>query len=275
MSRDTHAEKHDTEGLVNLAKSRDAISVADSPSLRLVDTTAALSEMVGLFKGLPTEPPSLYVDLEGVNLSRHGHVSILQIHVLPCRRTYLVDIHLLHDKAFSTPADNGYTLKEILESGSIPKVFFDVRNDSDALHSHFGICLAGIHDLQLMELATRNFSRRHINGLSKCIERDAPLSQEERIAWMLVKEKGQRLFAPEKGGTYEVFNERPLHKDVILYCAQDVQILPRLHTYYGRKLTAAWKAKVLEASQNRVELSQTATFNGKGRHMALAPYGWY
>lgn len=270
-----HIAPGDTPCHTDIIKSLDALDLTDDVNPIMVDTTAVLSKIIGLLTGLPTEPPSLYVDLEGVNLSRHGSVSILQLYVLPSERTYLIDIHLLRDKAFSTRASSGCTLKEILESSTIPKVFFDVRNDSDALYSHFGISLAGIRDLQLMELATRGFSKRNVNGLSKCIERDAPLSQKERIDLMRVKEKGLRLFAPERGGTYEVFNERPLPEDVLIYCAQDVIILPRLYNHYGQKMTIAWKTKMLKASKERVELSQTATFNGKGRHMALAPAGWY
>jgi len=125
---------------------------------------------------LPTSPPSLYLDLEGVALSRHGSVSILQLHVSPKDRTFLIDIHSLGETAFSTTGTSGQTLKGILESDTIPKVFFDVRNDSDALFSHYGIKLVCVHDLQLMELATRSFSRRCVNGLTKCIERDINLS---------------------------------------------------------------------------------------------------
>jgi exonuclease 3'-5' domain-containing protein 1 len=44
----------------------------------------------------------------------------------------LIDIHILGGKAFSTAGASGKTLKGILESDSIPKVFFNVRNDSDA-----------------------------------------------------------------------------------------------------------------------------------------------
>lgn len=261
--------------LVDIIALLDDVDLVETPSPTLVDTAKALSDMVGMLQGLPTEPPSLYVDLEGVNLSRFGTISILQLHVLPTKRTYLIDIHSLRDTAFSTSADNGWTLKKVLESDIIPKVFFDVRNDSDALHSHFGIRLAGVQDLQLMELATRTFSKRTVNGLSRCIERDADLSASERISWMKTKNVGVRLFAPEKGGSYEVFNERPLRTEIMLYCAQDVQILPRLWAYYDRKLNAGWRKKMLAASEDRVKLSQTATFNGKGRHMALAPSGWY
>lgn len=80
----------------------------------LVDTTKALSKMIDILTDLPCDPPSLYIDLEGINLSRHGQVSILQLHVLPRRETYLVDIYLLREKAFSTRANSGQTFKGVL-----------------------------------------------------------------------------------------------------------------------------------------------------------------
>jgi exonuclease 3'-5' domain-containing protein 1 len=107
---------------------------------------------------LPTSPSSLYVDAEGIHLSRRDSISILQLLVSPDNRTYLIDIYALGDKAFSTAGATGQTLKGILESDSIPKVFFDVHCDSDVLFRHFRINLTGIHDIQLMELATRNSS---------------------------------------------------------------------------------------------------------------------
>jgi exonuclease 3'-5' domain-containing protein 1 len=255
-----------------------SVNIDDAPAadmIDVVDTTAKLLKMLDTLDGLPTEPPSLYFDLEGENLSRHGSVSILQLHVLPRSRTYLVDVHTLQHTAFSTCGHNGRTLKEILECDGIPKVFFDVRNDSDALHSHFNIRLAGVQDLQLMELATRTFSKRCVNGLSRCIERDARLPATELITWKAVKDAGVKIFAPEYGGSYTVFAKRPLCDAIKLYCAQDVQILPRLWSQYNTQMTPAWTRKVHETSKERVALSQTAAFNGKGRHMALAPPGWY
>lgn len=47
------------------------------------------------------------------------------------------------------------------------KVFFDIRHDSDALFGLFKINLDGIHDLQLMELATRDLQKRHLHGSAK------------------------------------------------------------------------------------------------------------
>ncbi|RSL77845.1 hypothetical protein CEP52_017682 [Fusarium oligoseptatum] len=121
-----------------------------------VDNTNFVSSMVDAIQGLPTTPPSLYVDLEGVNLCRHGSVSILQIYVLPHDRAYIIDVHTLGDQCFSTPEGNGVTFRQIPASQSIPNVFFDVRNDSDALYSHFNVNLAGVQDLQLMECSTRS-----------------------------------------------------------------------------------------------------------------------
>jgi exonuclease 3'-5' domain-containing protein 1 len=250
------------------------IKLEDKPAIIFVNNATAIAELVDSLDGPPTVQPSIFIDLEGVNLSRHGTISIMQVYYLPIKCTYLIDVYTLGDKCFSTPGRNGRTLKEILESDSVTKVFFDVRNDSDALHGNYQIKLAGIHDLQLMELSTRSFSRRCVNGLSKCIERDAPLSIQERLAWVQTKESGLRLFAPEKGGRYEVFNERPLPDAIKFYCAQDVQILPRLWDYYDGKMGQKWREKMIAASKARVQSSQSATYNGKGRHMALAPTGW-
>jgi exonuclease 3'-5' domain-containing protein 1 len=144
-----------------LTASLAGIGLHSLPESGLIDTTASLSILVDILYRQPTTPPSLFIDLEGVKLSRHGTISILQIFVRPTKRAYLVDVHTLQHLTFSTRAATGHTLKEILESDTIPKVFFDVRNDSDALYSLFQISLAGIQDLQLMELATRRFGRKY------------------------------------------------------------------------------------------------------------------
>ncbi|PVH69168.1 exonuclease [Cadophora sp. DSE1049] len=233
----------DDRDMLALIDSLQTSNLDDTLPTGFIDTRTAVAFLVEALAKLPTSPPSLYLDLEG-------------------------------ETAFSTTRTSGQTLKGILESDTIPKVFFDVRNDSNALFSHYGIKLACVHDLQLMELATRNFSRRCVNGLSKCIERDITLSMSEGKVWKETKEKGLNLFAPERGGNYEVFNVRPLPEDVLLYCIQDVHFMPKLWRRYNSKLSVAWAAKVQQAGKDRVALSQTAAFNGKGKHMALGPPGW-
>jgi exonuclease 3'-5' domain-containing protein 1 len=238
----------------------------------IVDTPRAVADLVDTLLDLPIYPPSLYLDIEGVELGRDGSVSIVQLLVLPTDLTYLIDIHTLADSAFTTAGSRGKTLKAILEDASIPKVFFDVRNDSDALYSHFGVALAGIQDIQLMELATRYRSKKFLNGLARCIQYDLSLGAYQQRKWMEQKNKGKRLFAPELGGSYEVFNQRPMLEDVALYCTQDVQFMPRLWSLYAGRMTSAWRSKVRVETLKRVSESQAPHYNGKGRDRAMGPW---
>lgn len=239
-----------------------------------IDTSASL---VAFLNGLPDckgQPPSLYVDREGNNLSRHGTLSIVTILVQPQSQTYLIDVTTLGRIAFTTEATNGLTLKAILESPDIIKVFFDIRNDSDALYSLHDIHVQDIEDLQLFELAARKYDTRCVNGLAKCIERDMALPYSETQQWQLKKNEGRRLFAPELGGSYAYFDQRPRSTAMIEYCAQDVVHMPRLREIYLNRLCDAWYVKIRDETEARIRLSQSSTFNGKGRHMALGPAGW-
>lgn len=273
MSQSTSSTTSPNEDLLS---SVHGLKLDDDPSFTVVDCESALSDMIDEFEGLPVKPPSLYMDLEGIKLSRQGSISILQIYVLPRDHTYLIDVHQLQHKVFSTTGRvHGTCLKAILEAKDIPKVFFDVRNDSDALFYHYQISLSGVNDIQLMELATRTFPRRCVNGLQKCIENDIGMSITEKFTWSTAKEKGMKLFAPERGGRYEVFNERPLAEEIIQYCVQDVQFLPRLWARYTSRMTASWAIKVQMETEERISSSQSKTYEAHGKHKALAPAGWY
>lgn len=248
----------------------------NAPKVSMIDTIEAIPPVIDILNSRPTSPPSLYIDLEGINLSRNGTISILQVYVHDLRHTYLLDVHTLGKALFATPGTNSKkTLKAILESASIPKVFFDIRNDSDALHAHFGINLAGIQDLQVMEFATRLHPGVYVNGLAKCIEHDADMSSAERLDWKTTKEAGVRLFAPERGGSYEVFNQRPLKKEVLEYCVQDVEFLPRLWKCYNQRAIVQEKRiaeKIEKAVQRRIEESQSSEYLPHGRHKAIGPW---
>lgn len=91
-----------------------------------------------------------------------------------------MDIWCLRQRAFIVKASpDGHSLLSIFESPNIPKVFFDVRNNSDTLFSHYNVKLAGVIDLQLMQLATSFFRRKYVTSLDKCIEKDASLTSDE------------------------------------------------------------------------------------------------
>ncbi|CZT23201.1 uncharacterized protein RCC_08912 [Ramularia collo-cygni] len=240
----------------------------------LIDTTAALVAFLDGLGNCQGQPPSLYVDLEGNNLSRHGTLSLMTILVHSQQKLYLIDVTTLKDQAFNTSGSNSRTLKTVLESQEIIKVFFDIRNDSDALYNLFGIRVAGIEDLQLMELATRNLSKRCVNGLAKCIDAIPTITYTEKSDWQKVKDNGRKLFDPARGGSYAVFDQRPLSQEILDYCAQDVALMPKLRDMYCEKLCDAWWIKVASETNDRIVQSQSPTYNGKGRHMALGPTTW-
>ncbi|KAK5711680.1 hypothetical protein LTR17_018261 [Elasticomyces elasticus] len=240
----------------------------------LIDTTAALITFLDGLGDCKGQPPSLYVDLEGNNLSRHGTLSLITILVEPRQKVYFVDVTTLKGKAFDTMGSDKRTIRSILESKDILKVFFDIRNDLDALFGLHGVRVGGIEDLQLMELASRNFSKRCVNGLAKCIESDSTVGYAEKRDWQRVKDKGRILFDPARGGSYAVFDQRPMDQEVIDYCAQDVALMPHLRGVYCSKLCDAWWREIVSQTERRVEQSQEPGYNGQGRHMAMAPERW-
>jgi exonuclease 3'-5' domain-containing protein 1 len=147
-------------------------------------------------------PKTLYLDLEGINLSRNGTISLLTLLVpddTDGNRVFLVDIHTLGSSAFDTlstispSCDQATCFKEILESPKTTKILFDVRNDADALYSHFRIKMQNVTDLQLMEHAARvsaGQGSRFVHGLAKCVRVDSALSAEEKKAWEIAKDRG-------------------------------------------------------------------------------------
>ena len=166
------------------------------------------------------------------------------------------------------------TFKSILESPAITKVFFDVRNDSDALYSHYGICLAGIEDVQLQEVASRlgYQHKKYLHSLAKCIANDIHLPREEKAEWTEVKELGVHLFAPEHGGSYAVFDQRPLPEVIARYCVNDVRYLPLLHDEYLPLLDARWRSQVALETKRRVFQSQCKNYQPNGRHKVISPW---
>lgn len=240
-------------------------------SSTFVDSTDGVQVLLKDIKECPIQPPLLFLDLEGVNLSRHGSIAIMQLLIPAVGKVYIVDIHFLKQQAFNTHSPDGTTLKNVLESTEIPKVFFDVRNDSDALFSHFQISLRCVIDVQLLEFATRPHPGKYLRGLSKCIDESAGLTMNESRQWQKVKDAGLKLFAPERGGTYQVFHIRPLPTDLLDYCVQDVVLLPKLLLQFTKSLPRDSASKVQLATLKRVAESQSTSYQSNGPHKAVGP----
>jgi hypothetical protein len=133
---------------------------------------------------LSSVPPSstLYLDLEGNCLSRHGTISLIAVLIYPQGVVRLIDV-------FTKASNNGKTLKSILEDPDIPKCAWDVRNDADALWALYHVGLAGVTDIQLLENASRAGDKTYIRGLDKSVQFDA----EARV-------HGDQSLDPDQGG---------------------------------------------------------------------------
>ncbi|KAF5844037.1 hypothetical protein GGP41_003900 [Bipolaris sorokiniana] len=246
----------------------------------IIDTTEQIGDLVDwlICHGSSVRnSPTMYIDLEGVNLCREGSVSILTLLIdtgIPTRRVCLIDVHTLGAQAFNTVGAKQATLKDILQDEEITKVFFDVRNDSDALFAHFGVALQGVEDVQLMESATRKTtaSRKFLNSLTKCIENNLSLNSSGLASWKLSKEKGERLYKVQYGGSYDVFNQRPIPEDIVSYCVGDVQYLPELRDRFRTQQAYQWRDLVGEESKKRVAMSQRSDYQPHSPAKAMAPW---
>ena len=241
----------------------------------LVDSVESVIQFLDDLRDLESEVPALYVDVEGVNLSRDGTLTLMQVFVLPQKHTYLIDVHVLKQAAFTTANTQGQTWKGILEEEGIPKAFFDVRTDSDALFGQYQVALKGIHDIQVMEFAIPGRRGNYVNGLAQCILNNACISFEESNEVRRTKDLGKKLFVPELGGSYEIFLQRPMPEELLQYCVQDVHYLARLwHTYHSELILSDLMPKFLTEGKARVWVSQQPDYNGKGSHMAIGPWRW-
>lgn len=117
-------------------------------------------------------------------------------------------------------------------------------------------------------------NREHVNGLSRCLQFGlvSILTPLQRSQVDSIKTRGSALFAPEKGGSFEVFNQRPLALDIENYCMQDVVFLPHLWVMYNRKLRVPfWRFVVQHETKKRLEESWAPDYVPQGKHKAL---GW-
>ncbi|KAL3425169.1 hypothetical protein PVAG01_04450 [Phlyctema vagabunda] len=246
-----------------------------------IDSETNLLPLLDSITNLPVDPPSLYIDLKGINLGRHGSVSIFALHIASKQTTYLIDVHTLGKNAFSATNEGGTSLRAVLESPTIPKVVFDIRNASDALFSLFQVSVDGIRELQLMELACRpELAGRtgcweFVSSLAQCIAKDSSMSAAGKMQWHRNRGLAYQLSTPEKDGGDRIFNERPLRPEVVQYCTQNVQFLPDLFSVYNRQLRrggqAFWRVRVRESTRDRIKLSQSLSYDGSSKSHAR---GW-
>jgi len=129
--------------------------------ITFVDSPAAISDLVDLLVEWEGSPLSIAVDVKGVNLGQYGSISIITLMVPPIdgtRHVYLIDVYNLYDLAFTAQGNTGWTMRNILQSPTITKIFWIVQQASDALYANFSIELQGVEDAQMMHYVPRLLS---------------------------------------------------------------------------------------------------------------------
>jgi hypothetical protein len=233
----------------------DAAFIESPFQVNLIDSFGCLMKLLIHLEGLCDESAAFAVDFEGVKLSRNGALCLVQ---MTCyenpRLVYVLDVHVLGRRTFTMKTPNGTSMKGLLEEQSIRKVWFDPRNDVDALYHQFGVLPKGIVDLQLAEVAdrrSRGLNVHYVQGLYKCLTQCPALQSEQKVFAEKINGMGKSLFEPLNGGAYEVFQHRPLHPVLLVYSAHDSRYMLALYEQYVQSIGEQWLSRVLLAGDQR------------------------
>ena len=195
----------------------------------------------------------LAIDCEGVDLGSHAPTSSLSLlHISTGRNSdvFCFDIFTLGAEAFSTTTLDGYSLKTLLESSDKRKLLWDLRSDASALYHHFNITLTNAYDIQVLDTASSFLKQvkfpyekrrelRKIYGLGSTIDKMffGDISDSEKSRLRAVKSEAKTLFSPEEGGSYKIWNMRPLRPLLLEYCC-DTRYFFSLYNHYDKTIRA-------------------------------------
>jgi exonuclease 3'-5' domain-containing protein 1 len=113
---------------------------------------------------------------------------------------------------------------------------------------------------------------RFVKGLEKALQRYPGLSDNERSEADRVKKNGIGLFAPERGGSYEVWVQRPLCQELLEYASLDVRHLHGMAKVWGAEIGSERRQRVIEAANIRMENARNAKTVIKGRERAIKDF---
>lgn len=237
------------------------MAALDNP-IQLLDTEEAVRRVTGelLAAGTPVA-----VDFEGRDLCRAGKLDLMQLS--NGTRTWLIDVTTLGEAAFSAGA------RELLESKTVLKVGYDGRADADALWHLHKTKLANFYDVQVASCqrqdATEGRRDRVVHGLGRAMEVFLRGDRARQVKMAVVKDAGRRLFAPELGGSYDVWAKRPLSETLIEYAGNDVALLLEMRKAWERYSPTASN---VVTSTARITLAVNGPRPAKGRQMALKDF---
>ena len=227
----------------------------------LVTTPRELEDMNQILSSQPTEAPSLFVHLEGSRISRTGVLSLLAIYVAPLKHTYLIDLVTLGPAAFSGPSPS---LRTILSSPTIPKVFFDVRLPADALFHLHNVELQNVTDLQVWAAALRWSQFTALESKAQCIRKDAGMTKPWNQTFHPRLEAVQAQLDPARGGSMELWNARPLRADLVQLAIHHAALLSGMMTRYKSVSRNDWE-KIDTVTRRRIKAIHGPPMKGRAK----------
>ncbi|KAK4636031.1 hypothetical protein CLAFUW4_01299 [Fulvia fulva] len=286
-----------------------------TPQIIFVDSIAKVQDVIRsieIARVGARDHPILYLDCEGDNMGRRGTLDLVNIFVPRENVVFVINVATLKEQAFSATMDNeALNLKAVLEDESMSKAIFDCRTDSDALFSHFGIKLAGVVDIQLLDNVTQWKKKKvdKLQALSCCFHRlnlkASQLQALETIQFWgkeamreTAEDVGRRMsiYVPgfetreptaedraqdEIKGRVAIglakpaFDEKPLPPFLLQYVTADLILLPALYHH----LTAhpfwsnEWAARERKATISRLAFPRSPDFDSRKIKMNLPPDG--
>jgi exonuclease 3'-5' domain-containing protein 1 len=220
----------------------------------MVDNATVLDEFLTNLEQVEVGVAELFFDGEGKDYGLHGTLSTLQATFASLPGiAYILDVIALGSELFTKKSKtSGISLRSILEHPRIPKVWFDIRQDSAIIFGTAGFVMKGCYDLQLMHLGFSLTGRSYLYGLSKCIKEHLRLGTFEFDEWDGKKRAGSAAANPD----FTHWLQRPLPQVLIDYAAGDTLYMPHLYHVYlqvirkhrkiARLVTRESKARILQ-----------------------------
>jgi hypothetical protein len=204
--------------------------------------------------GVLSQESVISVDCEGVALSRTGQLCLIQVStaVHPVTRlfhVFLFDVVALGTAAFTTG------LGPLLSKSKPTKLFYDVRRDSESLFHQYGITLAGVCDIQLLEIARRRINNRSVNYLPGLASLLAHRFTDMDVDLQRIKNSMSGKYQEEP----DLWLKRPLSKEQTIYAAIDVVLLHVLLEQITSPPRAIKKSDKKKDADQDVEMKDAAS----------------
>ncbi|XP_063397486.1 piRNA biogenesis protein EXD1-like [Mytilus trossulus] len=218
------------------------IGRSETSTYKYVDTKDKFIEVMKELQEKIRNKQMIAVDCEGVNLSRFGSVTLINIGTRDL--VYLIDILKIGDSVF----DDG--LRSILENSGIEKLMFDCREDADALLHIHKVKLNGVLDVQILEVNNRIHVYRNgytkIRSLKHCLEEYV---NDDTL--LNAKLQGRSSMSMSSN----IWEKRPLEENMLKYASVDIlglfKLYDELRTRMGHIVWKAASSRYCDSTRSR------------------------